>query len=283
MNRNWVFFAAGALIIIILNSFFIVDQRKQAIIFQFGEAVESIKTPGLKFKIPLIQSVTYFDNRILNYILDEKEILAQDEKRLIVSAFIKYKIANTLKFYQTVGTEDKASSKLTSILNSSLRQVIGQVPLSSLLSAERTNIMEKIQNIVNEQSSRFGIDIVDFRILRADLPKENSEAIYRRMQSEREKEAKEFRAQGASEAEKIKAEADRDRKVLLANAYRRAESTRGEGDGTASKIYADTYSKDSDFYQFYKSLTTYKKSFNKDNTKLILSPDNKFMKFFEGQ
>ena len=171
MNKNWIYFLIGVLMIIVTNSFFIVEQMNQAIVFQFGEAVKSINTPGLKFKIPLIQSVRYFDNRILNYTLDEKEIIAKDEKRLIVSAFIKYKIFNPLKFYQTVGTEDKASSKLYSILDSSLRQVIGQSPLSSLLSTERQDIMQKIKEIVNDKSSRLGLDIIDLRILRADLPR----------------------------------------------------------------------------------------------------------------
>lgn len=281
-NKNWLFFAIGVFSIIILNSFFTVEQWRQAIVFQFGEAVDLVKTPGLKFKIPLLQSVRYFDNRILNYTLDEKEILAKDEKRLIVSAFIKYKIANTLKFYQTVGTEDKASSKLYSILDSSLRQVIGQAPLSSLLSSERTTIMKNIQEIVNEKSNRFGIDIIDLRILRADLPKENSEAIYRRMASDREKEAKEFRAQGAAEADRIKAEADRDRQVMLSEAYKKAQTLKGEGDHTAAKIYSNAYEKDPEFYEFYKSLNAYKKSFDKDNTKIIISPNSKFMKFFGG-
>jgi membrane protease subunit HflC len=283
MNRNGLYFFIGILITLALNSFFIVEQRKQAIIFQFGEAVDSIATPGLKFKLPLIQSVRFFDNRILNYTLDEKEILAKDEKRLIVSAFIKYKITNTLKFYQTVGTEDKAASKLYSILDSSLRQVIGQAPLSSLLSNHRSVIMKDIQGIVNEKSTRFGIDIVDLRILRADLPKENSEAIYRRMASDREKEAKEFRAEGAAEAEKIKAEADKDRKIIIAEAYRKSETLKGEGDSIASKIYSQAYSQDPEFYDFYKSLNAYKNSFDSDNTKFIISPNSKFMKYFEGQ
>ena len=283
MNKNWIYFLIGVLMIIVTNSFFIVEQMNQAIVFQFGEAVKSINTPGLKFKIPLIQSVRYFDNRILNYTLDEKEIIAKDEKRLIVSAFIKYKIFNPLKFYQTVGTEDKASSKLYSILDSSLRQVIGQSPLSSLLSTERQDIMQKIKEIVNDKSSRLGLDIIDLRILRADLPKENSEAIYRRMSSDREKEAKEFRAEGAAEAEKIRAEAERDRKIILSQAYKQSETLRGEGDSIAAKIYSDAYSKDAEFFAFYRSLASYRKSFDKDNTKLIISPNSKFMKYFEGQ
>lgn len=283
MNKPWVYFIIGIIAIVALNSMFVVEQWNQAIIFQFGEAIKSIQEPGLKFKIPLIQSTTHFDKRILNYNLEEKEILAQDEKRLIVSAYIKYRITDPVRFYQTVGTQDKAPSRLYSILDSSLRQVIGQVPFNSLLGHQRSDIMKRIEETISSKSDRFGVSVVDVRILRADLPKENSEAIYRRMQSEREKEAREFRAQGAQEAEKIKSEADRDRKIIIADAYKISEILRGEGDAIAAKLYAEAYSKDAEFYEFYKSLDSYKKSFSKENTKIILSPANEFMRIFNNK
>lgn len=280
MNKNWLFFLIGIIAFVFLNSVFIVDQWKQAIVFQFGQSVRLIKEPGLHFKIPLVQNVRFFDIRILNYNLKEKEILASDEKRMIVSAFIKYRIINALEFYKTIGTEDLAASKLYSILDSSLRQIVGRVPLSYMLTEKRIGVMQDIAKIVEEKSKRFGIDIIDVRILRADLPKENSEAVYRRMQSEREKEAKEFRSEGLSEADKIKAQADKEARLIIAEAKKNAQILKGEGDSIAAKIYANAYNKDPEFYEFYKSMNSYKHSFKNTDTKIILTPDNKFMKFF---
>jgi membrane protease subunit HflC len=262
------------------NSFYIVDQRQQALVFQFGEVVKEVKEPGLHFKIPFIQLIKYFDNRILNVTSDDKEVLAKDKKRLIVNAFAKYKIINPLRFYQTVRDEQGVKSRLNPIFESSLRQVLGETPFASLLTGERSAMMKKIQHLVGSQSAEFGIEVIDVRILRADLPKENSNAIYKRMQTDREKEAKESRAEGAEEAQRIKSHAEKDRRVLIAEANKQSQIVRGEGDAISSKIFADAFNQDPEFFGFYRSLQAYKQSFNKDNTKLVLSPDSEFLKYF---
>ncbi|AIL65486.1 Modulator of FtsH protease HflC [Rickettsiales bacterium Ac37b] len=268
-------------LILLINTLFIVDQRQQALIFQFGEVVKVEKSPGLHFKLPFIQNIIYFDNRLLNVTADEKEVIANDQKRLIISAFARYKIIDPLKFYQTVRDESGIKLRLNTMLDSSLRQVLGEVPLVALLTNERSNIMKKIKDLINSQTLNFGIDVIDVRILRADLPKENSNAIYKRMQTEREKEAKELRAEGAGEAQRIKSKADKDKAVLLAEAKRDADITRGEGDGIAAKIFADNLGKDPEFFDFYRSLQAYKKVINKDNTTLVLSPKSEFFKYLK--
>jgi modulator of FtsH protease HflC len=280
MNRFYLTMAIVIGILITLsNSIFIVQQSTQAIVFQFGEAIRTVEKPGIHFKVPFIQNERSFDKRILNFDLHEEELQAQDKKRIIVSAFLKYKIVDTLKYYQALGTGD-ASSRLGSILESSLRQIIGQNPLHNLLSNERITIIEKIETIISQKTQRYGLEIVDLRILRADLPVENSAAIYRRMQSDREMEAREYRAQGKEEAQRITSEADKSVKLLLATAYKESQILRGEGEKISTQIYADAYSLDPDFYNFYKSMEVYKNSFTHNNTKMVISPKNNFMKFF---
>ncbi|MFV9876003.1 MAG: protease modulator HflC [Rickettsiales endosymbiont of Dermacentor nuttalli] len=268
-------------LILSLNTLFVVDQRQQALIFQFGEVVEVIKSPGLHFKLPFIQNIIYFDNRLLNVTADEKEVIANDQKRLIISAFARYKITDPLKFYQTVRDEAGIKLRLNTMLDSSLRQVLGEVPLVALLTNERSNIMKKIKDLINSQTKNFGIDIIDVRILRADLPKENSNAIYKRMQTEREKEAKELRAEGAGEAQRIRSKADKDKTVLIAEARRDADITRGEGDAIAAKIFADNLGKDPEFFDFYRSLQAYRKVIDKENTTLVLSSKSEFFKYLK--
>jgi membrane protease subunit HflC len=271
------------LLIIAKSSLFIVDQRSQAIVLQFGEIVRVEKEPGLKLKIPLIQEVTFFDKRILDLGIADQEVIASDQKRLIINAFTKYRIENPLKFYNTVRTIRGSETKVSAILDSSLRQIIGEVPLVDLLSVNRSKIMSKIQDALSEETKIFGIEIIDVRIMRGDLPKENSEAIFTRMQTEREKEAKEIRAQGAEQGEKIKAEANKDRTVLLAEARKDANIIKGEGDGTAARISARAFSKDSDFYDFYRTMQAYDKSIKADKTTLVISPDSEFFKYFNKQ
>ncbi len=284
MQARLPYLLAGCLltIFIIFNSFFIVHQRQQALVFQFGEVVKVEKEPGLSFKLPFIQSVDFFDLRLLNFIADEKEVVASDQKRLIVSAFSKYKIEDPLEFYKAVQNESGAKSKLNAVLESSMRQIVGMYPLSALLSDQRVKIMKEIQQDFSKEAERFGIKIVDVRILRADLPKANSQAINERLQAYYEKQARESRAEGAEEAQRIKANAERDQKVILAEAQNLAQTNRGEGDAEASKIYADAYSKDPDFFEFYKSMQVYKTTISKDDTRIVLSPDNKFFKFLNG-
>ncbi len=282
MKKNIIYIAVAFIIFIVLNSFFIVQQRQQALVFQFGEVVKIEKEPGLSFKIPLIQTVQFFDLRLLNFIAEEKEVVASDQKRLIVSAFAKYKIDSPLEFYKAVYNESGARSKLNAILESSMRQIVGMYPLSALLSDQRVKIMKEIQSDFSKEAERFGIKIVDVRILRADLPKANSQAINERLQAYYEKQARESRAEGAEESQRIKANAERDQRIIIAEAQNIAQVTRGEGDAEAAKIAAETYSKDPDFFEFYKSLQVYVSTLNKDNTRMVLSPDSKFLKFFNG-
>jgi modulator of FtsH protease HflC len=283
MNRNTLYIALFAVFITLSNSFFIVNQKQQALVFQFGEVVRVVKEPGLAFKLPLLQSVDLFDLRLLNFVAEEKEVVASDQKRLIVSAYAKYKIEDPLEFYKAVRNEDGAKSKLNAILESSMRQIIGMYPLSALLSEQRIKIMDDIQQDFEKEAKRFGIKIIDVRILRADLPKANSQAINERLQAYYEKQAREFRAEGFEEAQKIKAGAEKDQKVIVAEAQNIAQVTRGRGDAKASKISSDAYSKDPDFFEFYKSMQVYKNVLKKDDTRIILSPNHKFFKFLNGE
>jgi membrane protease subunit HflC len=271
--------SAIAALIILSNSIFIVDQTKQALVFQFGEVVRSESNPGMHIKVPFMQDVVYFDKRILNLAAEEKEVIAKDQKRLIVNAFGKYRITDPLKFYQTVRDENGIKSRLNSVLDSSLRQIIGEVPLSTLLTDQRAVLMKRIQQLVNNQAAGFGTTVIDVRIMRADLPKENSESIFKRMQTDREKEAKEFRAEGSEEAQRIKSRADRESKVILAEAQKKAQIVRGEGDAIANKIFASSFNKDPEFFAFYRSMQAYKNSLNSKDTTLILSPNSEFLKF----
>lgn len=271
----------GLVIITIFSSLFTLDQRYNAIIFQFGEAVSVIKEPGLHFKIPLIQNVRFLDKRILNVNAQEKEVTASDEKRIIVDAFAKYRITDPVQFIKTVGSYDGANLRLNKLLESSIRTVIGMVPLNSLLTDERPKLMKKIRNLVHNESQAFGLEVIDVRILKGDLPEENSAAIYSRMQTDREKEAKQIRAEGAEEAAKIRSRADKNRKIILARAYKTSQEIKSLGDKKAAKIYNDAYSQDHEFYKLYGFLKTYKTSLKAENTKYILPPNSNFLKMLE--
>lgn len=260
------------------STFFVVEQVEQAIVFQFGEPVIVIKYPGLKVKVPFIQDVQYFDTRLQEINTEDKEVIASDQKRLIINAFVKYKIVNPLLYYTTVRDENGFKNRFSTILDSSLRQVIGEVPLNSLLSDKRGDVMEKIQDVVDSKASQFGVEIVDVRITRSDLPQANSNAIYKRMQTDREREAREIRAEGDEMAQKIRANTDKERVFLISEAKRKSEIIMGEGDAEANKIYARSYSKDPDFYDFYRSMQAYRNSLNNKNTKMIISPDSEFFR-----
>lgn len=266
--------------ILLSGSMFTVDQRQQVLILQFGEPIRVIKTPGIKFKLPLLQDAVFFDKRIIDLSISEQEVIASDQKRLIINAFAKYQIIDPLKFYTTVGNVYGLSGKLSGILDSSLRQVIGEGTLSELLTENRGDVMKKIQEVVSTSSEIFGIKIVDVRIMRADLPKENSDAIFARMQTEREKEAREIRANGAEAAETIRAEADKERTIILAEAKKHADIARGNGEAEAVKIYASSFGRDPEFADFYRSMNAYKEAFKGDRTKMIVSPDSEFFKYF---
>jgi membrane protease subunit HflC len=267
-------------LIVFQSSFFTVDQRQQVLILQFGEPIRAINTPGIKFKMPFIQNAIFFEKRIIDLSLPEQEVIASDQKRLIINAFTKFQIIDPLKFYTTVGSSYGLSSKLSGILDSSLRQVIGEVTLNELLTENRGNIMKKIKDAVGSSSEIFGIKIIDVRIMRADLPKENSDAIYARMQTEREKEAREIRAKGAEEADKIRAEANKEKTIIIAEAKKNSDIVRGNGESESNKIYANSFGRDPEFADFYRSMSAYKTAFSNDKTKMIISPDSDFFKYF---
>lgn len=263
-----------------LQSFFMVDQREQVLVLQLGDPVKVVKDPGLNFKIPFIQNIVRVDNRVLDLSARPNEVIASDQKRLIVNAFVKFKVTDPLRFYQTVRTEDTLIERLNTNLDSSMRQILGSFPLSSLLTDKRPEIMRDIQQSVRTKSLELGVEVIDVRIMRADLPQKNSEAIYRRMQTEREREAKEFRAQGAEEAQRIKSRADKERTVILAEADKQSQILKGEGEAEATRIFADAFSRDEEFFSFYRTMQAYRETLKKDDTTMILSPDNDFMKYF---
>lgn len=264
----------------IFFSVFIVKEVNQAIVLQFGDPKRIISNPGLNFKIPFIQNVVYLDKRILNLDAPPDEVIASDQKRLIVDAFARFKIVDPLKFYISVGDERVARSRLATIINSRIRNVLGQEELQTLLSVDRIKQMELIKEGVNAEAQNFGINIVDVRIKRADLPQANSEAIFRRMQTEREREAKEFRAKGAEMAVTITSTADKEVTVLLADAEKKSEIMKGEGDGERNKIFAEAFGRDPEFFAFYRAMQAYETALIGGETSLILSPDSEFFKFF---
>ena len=265
---------------LVFFSVFIVKEVNQAIVLQFGDPKKIIIEPGLNFKLPFIQNVVFLDSRILNLDTPPAEVIASDQKRLIVDAFARFQIIDPLKFYISVGNERVARSRLATIINSRIRNVLGQQELQTLLSEDRTKQMSLIQEGVNNEAQNFGIKIVDVRIKRADLPQANSDAIFRRMQTEREREAKEFRAQGAEIAQKIRSTADKDVTVLLANANKKSEIMKGEGDGQRNKIFAGAFGRDPQFFAFYRAMQAYETALIGGETSLVLSPDSEFFKFF---
>ena len=270
----------GVIAVVAFFSIFIVKEVNQAIVLQFGDPKKIITKPGLNFKLPFIQNVVFLDKRILNLDAPPEEVIASDQKRLIVDAFARFKIIDPLKFYISVGNERVARSRLSTIINSRIRNVLGQQELQTLLSKDRTKQMTLIQEGVNTEAENFGIEIVDVRIKRADLPQANSDAIYRRMQTEREREAKEFRARGAEMAVTITSTADKEVTVILADAQKKSEIMKGEGDGERNKIFADAFGRDAEFFAFYRAMQAYETALIGGETSLILSPDSEFFKFF---
>ena len=270
----------GVLALASFLSIFIVKEVNQAIVLQFGDPKRILTKPGLNFKIPFIQNVVFLDKRILNLDAPPEEVIASDQKRLIVDAFARFQIIDPLKFYISVGNERVARSRLSTIINSRIRSVLGTQRLQTLLSEDRNKQMALIQEGVNAEAEKFGIKIVDVRIKRADLPQANSDAIFRRMQTEREREAKEFRAKGAEMAVTITSTADKEVTVILADAQKKSEIMKGEGDGQRNKIFADAFGQDPEFFAFYRAMQAYEKALIGGETSLVLSPDSEFFKFF---
>ncbi|PWC31098.1 protease modulator HflC [Azospirillum sp. TSO35-2] len=284
MNRTLIAIGVGivALGIIVSSSLFTVNEAQQALVLQFGEPRRVIQDPGLKFKIPFIQEVRILDRRVLDLDPPVEQVILADQKRLDVDAFARYRIHDPLRFYQTAGTEAVAETRLNSIVNSALRRVLGNVTVLAVLSDERARIMTDIKGQVNDEAKRFGIEIVDVRIRRADLPEETSQSIFARMRSEREREAAEARAQGQEQSQQIKSRAERERTVIIAEAQRDAQVLRGEGDNTALKLIAEATSLDPEFYGFYRSLEAYRKALNGNDTTMVLSPNGEFFRYFNG-
>ena len=266
--------------VLLFQSIIIVQEINQAIVLQFGDPKKIISKAGLNFKLPFVQNVVFLDKRILNLDNAPQEVIASDQKRLIIDAITRFQITDPLKFYISVGNERVARSRLSTIINSRIRGVLGTQELATLLSTDRTKQMAIIQSDVNEEAKSFGIKIIDVRIKRADLPPANSDAIYKRMQTEREREAKEFRAEGAEIAQKIRSTADKDVTVLLANANKKSEIMKGEGDGQRNKIFASAFGRDPQFFAFYRAMQAYEKALIGGETSMVLSPDSEFFKYF---
>jgi membrane protease subunit HflC len=266
--------------VVLFQSLFIFQEINQAIVLKFCDPKKIISKAGLNFKLPFIQNVVFLDKRILNLDNAPQEVIASDQKRLIIDAITRFQITDPLKFYISVGNERVARSRLSTIINSRIRGVLGTQELATLLSTDRTKQMAIIQSDVNEEAKSFGIKIIDVRIKRADLPPANSDAIYKRMQTEREREAKEFRAEGAEIAQKIRSTADKDVTVLLANANKKSEIMKGEGDGQRNKIFANAFGRDPQFFAFYRAMQAYETALIGGETSMVLSPDSEFFKFF---
>lgn len=282
MNRNLLFGVIGLILVAIFGSasLFTVNEAQQGLVLMFGEPRRQIVTPGLKVKIPFFESVVILDKRVLDLDPPVEQVILADQKRLDVDAFARYRIHDPLRFYQTVGNENGAEVRLNAVVNSALRRVLGSVTLLAVLSEERGRVMSDIRDQVNGEAKRFGIEIVDVRIRRADLPEETSQSIFARMRSEREREAAEARAQGSEQAQQIRARAERERTVLLAEAQRDSQIQRGDGDREAMGTVAEATREDPQFYTFYRSLEAYRKAFTKDDTTMVLSPKSKFFQFF---
>ncbi|WP_339045672.1 protease modulator HflC [Candidatus Mesenet endosymbiont of Agriotes lineatus] len=266
----------------ISNSIFIVSEEKQAIVLQFGKVARKINSSGLYFKLPLIQNIVSFDKRIIDISSDysSREIITFDQKRFIADAYAKYRIIDPVLFYQTVKTELGLAIRLGSIIEANVREKVGTISLVNLLNSERSEVINLIKEGVSNESQKFGVDVIDVRIKRLDLPEENSAAIFRRMQTEREKEAKEIRAEGEESAQKIRSETEKQKRIIIADAIREAQEIRGRGDALAAKIYNTALVIDQEFFSFYRSMQAYKNAFSSSNTKMILSPNNDFLHLF---
>src|SRR5256712_920214 len=262
------------------SPFFIVDITQAAIVVQLGKPVRNITEPGLKFKVPFIQEVTYFDKRLLDYDSSAQDVITQDKETILIDNFAKWLITDPLKVYQACQTQRGALRRLDDIIYSELRVELGRHDLSEIVSKTRSAIMAVVTERANEKANAYGIEVQDVRIKRADLPEQNEKAVFARMQAERERQAKQYRAEGAEEAQKIRSEAEKDREIILAEAYKTSEELRGEGDAKAFKIYAAAYRQDPRFFEFTRSMEAYKKTFN-GNATVVMSPDSEFFKFLK--
>ena len=282
MTRNIIIGVGGLILFGIFSSFFTVNQTQQALVLQFGEPKRIIQDPGLAFKLPFIQDAIFYESRVLSLIpQDAEEVILADQKRIQIDAYARYRIEDPLLFFQTVRNELGARARLESIIDSSVRRVLGSETLASILTGERENINGSIRDEVNASVDSLGIEIIDVRLRRADYPESTSQNIFNRMKSEREREAKEFRATGDEEAQKIRADAEKTRTVIVAEAKREGQEVRGQGDSNAIRIYADSFGQDPEFFSFYRSMEAYRKSIGESGTSMVLSPNSSFFRYFK--
>src|ERR1700687_5254513 len=271
---------ACAALVVIYSALFTVYQTQQALVVRLGQPVHVVSEPGLHVKVPFVDSVIPIDKRILDLESPAQEVIASDQKRLVVDAFARYRIQDPLKFYQTVGSQEAANSRLSTLLISALRRVLGESSFIQLVRDERPQLTARMREQLDREAGAFGIAVIDVRIRRADLPEQNSQAVYSRMQTERQREAAEFRAHGSQRSQEIRSKADRDVTVLIADATSRSEQIRGEGDAQRNRIFADAYGRDRDFFGFYRSMQAYETGLRHNDTRMLLNPDTDFFRYF---
>jgi membrane protease subunit HflC len=275
-----LFVLFGAAAAALYASAFIVHQNEQALVLEFGKLKRVVQEPGLNWKLPVVETVDIFDKRILDLDAASQEVTASDQKRLIVDAFVRYKIVDPLKFYQTLRYEGAVRSRMGPITESALRRTLGSSTFQDLVRDKREELMKKIAAQVNHEGKEFGLEVVDVRIKRADLPEQNLKSVFDRMRAERQREAAEFRGQGTGEANRIRATADREVTVIKAEATRKGETLRGEGEAERNRIFADAFNRDPDFFAFYRSMQAYEAGLKSGDTRLVISPDSDFFKYF---
>jgi membrane protease subunit HflC len=284
MTRNMIGVLGGILLLVVLGvafgGVFTVYQTQQALVVRLGEPVRIITEPGLQFKWPFVENVIYINKRILDLENPAQEVFASDQRRLMIDAFARYRIRDPLLFYQRVSTIDGANIRLSSLLNAALRRVLGEATLIHVVRDERAALMARVRDQLDREARDLGIEVVDVRIRRADLPEQNSQAVYQRMQTERQRQAASTRGEGSQKSQEIRAKADRDVTVLVAEAQSKAEQTRGEGDATRNRIFAEAFGKDPDFFAFYRSMQAYEAGLRASDTRLVLRPDSDFFKYF---
>lgn len=285
MNRGVIIGVVGVLVLLIVgaSSAFIVRETDQVLVMRFGEPQRQITEPGLNFKVPFVDTARYFDKRVLDYDAASQEIPTADQKQLVVNAFARYRIVEPLAFFTSIATERAMEDRFDALINSALRRVLGEVDLSVVLTPERARLMDDFTTIVAQEAERFGLQVVDVRIKRIDLPQENSEAIFRRMRTQREQEATLIRAEGEKESRRIRAEADKQQRVIVAEARRDAEILRGEGDAEAQALYNDAYGRDERFFDFWRSMQAMEKGLDGETTTFVGPPDSEFFRFFRGE
>ncbi|WP_417319491.1 protease modulator HflC [Emcibacter sp.] len=270
----------GVAVLLLGASVFTTKETEQALVLQFGEPKRTVQEPGLNFKLPLVQNVVYLDKRVILLDSPEQEVITEDQKRVIVDAFTEFKITDPLKVFQTVRNVQGVEARMSTIVNSNMREVLGRMKFTAILSGERDELRSDIMASVSPEAEELGVEVVDVRIRRTDLPIQNSQNIFQRMEAERDREAREARALGEEEAARIKATAEKEKTILIAEAERDSQIMRGEGDAVATRTFAKAFSRDAEFYAFYRSLQSYRKAIADGNTRMILSPDSEFFQYF---